>query len=178
MATSPVRRRRDIAKKSRTRFGADRRGVYRKSTGAFLDSGSRLRHHAGRDDERTTHDERRRVPSDGLHGDSPPTGDGRRPTHAFVLATDLAGPLLPSSEGNIVFGIVACLVKGVAAAGLWNLRRWGPRGGDAGSPAPQVTVATPTTSVATPTTQPAPPPAAFPGPQPGNAPPVQPTHQM
>jgi hypothetical protein len=43
----------------------------------------------------------------------------------FVLATAIAGPLLPSSEGNIVFGTVACLVTAVAAAGLWSLRRWG-----------------------------------------------------
>jgi hypothetical protein len=51
-------------------------------------------------------------------------------------------------------------------------------GGGAGSLAPQVAVATPTTFVATPTTQPAPPPATPPASQAGNIPPVQPTHQM
>lgn len=44
---------------------------------------------------------------------------------AFVIVTDIAGPLLPSSEGDIGFGIVAALLTGVAAIGLWRLRRWG-----------------------------------------------------
>jgi hypothetical protein len=44
---------------------------------------------------------------------------------AFVIVTDIAGPLLPSSEGNIAFGIVAALVTGLAATGLWMSRRWG-----------------------------------------------------
>lgn len=43
----------------------------------------------------------------------------------LVIITDIAGPLLPSSEGDIVFGIVAALITSVAAAGLWMLRRWG-----------------------------------------------------
>jgi hypothetical protein len=44
---------------------------------------------------------------------------------AFVIVTDIAGPLLPSSEGDIVFGVVASLLTGAAATGLWTLRRWG-----------------------------------------------------
>lgn len=44
---------------------------------------------------------------------------------AVVVLADLTGPLLPDSEGNIVFGIVAALITSTAAAGLWMLRRWG-----------------------------------------------------
>jgi hypothetical protein len=44
---------------------------------------------------------------------------------AFLIVTDIAGPLLPSSEGNIGFGIVASLLTGLAATGLWTGRRWG-----------------------------------------------------
>ncbi|HUQ63781.1 MAG TPA: hypothetical protein VM121_08505 [Acidimicrobiales bacterium] len=43
----------------------------------------------------------------------------------LVIVTDLTGPLLPSSEGNIVFGMVATVITGAAAFGLWMLRRWG-----------------------------------------------------
>lgn len=44
---------------------------------------------------------------------------------AFLIVTDIAGPLLPSSEGNIGFGLLASLLTGVAAAGLSLMRRWG-----------------------------------------------------
>jgi hypothetical protein len=44
---------------------------------------------------------------------------------AFLIVTDIAGPLLPSSEGNIGFGIVASLLTALAATGLWMMRRWG-----------------------------------------------------
>ena len=44
---------------------------------------------------------------------------------AFLVVTDIAGPLLPSSEGDIAFGIAASLLTGVAATGLWVMRRWG-----------------------------------------------------
>jgi hypothetical protein len=43
----------------------------------------------------------------------------------FLIVTDIAGPLLPSSEGNIVFGIVASLLTGLVATGLSRMRRWG-----------------------------------------------------
>jgi len=43
----------------------------------------------------------------------------------LIIITHIAGPLLPSSQGDIVFGIVAALIASVAAAGLWMLRRWG-----------------------------------------------------
>ena len=39
--------------------------------------------------------------------------------------TNLAGSLLPSSEDNIGFGLLASLLTGVAAAGLSLMRRWG-----------------------------------------------------
>jgi hypothetical protein len=44
---------------------------------------------------------------------------------AFLIVTDIAGPLLPSSEGNIVFGIVASMLTGLSALSLWMMRRWG-----------------------------------------------------
>lgn len=43
----------------------------------------------------------------------------------FIIVTDVAGPLLPSSKGNIVFGIVASLLTGLAALGVALMRRWG-----------------------------------------------------
>jgi hypothetical protein len=43
----------------------------------------------------------------------------------LVIALTLAGPLLPSSEGQIVFGIVCAGIASIAAAGLYVLRRWG-----------------------------------------------------
>lgn len=44
---------------------------------------------------------------------------------AFVFMTDLAGPLLPSSGGNIVFGVAAAVLTGMAAWGVAMTRRWG-----------------------------------------------------
>lgn len=44
---------------------------------------------------------------------------------AVVIVIDVAGPLLPSSEGDIAFGVIAAAVTVIAAAGLWRLRRWG-----------------------------------------------------
>ena len=43
----------------------------------------------------------------------------------LVIVLSGAGPLLPSSEGDIAFGIVAALIGLIAAAGLFALRRWG-----------------------------------------------------
>jgi hypothetical protein len=40
----------------------------------------------------------------------------------LVIVADLVGQLLPSSEGDIAFGIVAALIAAVAAAGLWTVR--------------------------------------------------------
>jgi hypothetical protein len=39
----------------------------------------------------------------------------------LVIVADLVGQLLPSSEGDIAFGIVAALIAAVAAAGLWTV---------------------------------------------------------
>jgi hypothetical protein len=44
---------------------------------------------------------------------------------SLVIVLSLAGPLLPSSEGEITFGIVSALIGLIAAAGLFALRRWG-----------------------------------------------------
>ena len=44
---------------------------------------------------------------------------------ALVAAANIVGPLLPSSEGEIGFGIVSAVIALVAAVGLWSLRRWG-----------------------------------------------------
>lgn len=44
---------------------------------------------------------------------------------ALVIVANIAGPLLPSSEGEIGFGIVSALIAIVAAWGLSTLRRWG-----------------------------------------------------
>jgi uncharacterized membrane protein (DUF2068 family) len=43
----------------------------------------------------------------------------------LVIVLTVAGPLLPSSEGEVVFGVVAGLIGMIAAAGLFALRRWG-----------------------------------------------------
>ncbi len=42
-----------------------------------------------------------------------------------LAAIDIAGPLLPSSEGEVAFGIVAAVLVVVAAIGLSRMRRWG-----------------------------------------------------
>ena len=44
---------------------------------------------------------------------------------ALVIIGNIVGPLLPSSDGEIVFGIVSALIGIVAASGLWRLRKWG-----------------------------------------------------
>ena len=43
----------------------------------------------------------------------------------LVIVLSGAGPLLPSSEGDIAFGVVSALIGLIAAAGLFALRRWG-----------------------------------------------------
>ena len=43
----------------------------------------------------------------------------------LVIILNVAGPLLPSSEGEVAFGVVSAVLAIVAAAGLWMLRRWG-----------------------------------------------------
>ena len=43
----------------------------------------------------------------------------------LVAAIDITGPLLPGSDGEVVFGAVAALLTLIAAAGLWAARRWG-----------------------------------------------------
>ncbi len=44
---------------------------------------------------------------------------------AVVIVIDVAGPLLPSSAGDIAFGVIAAAVTVIAATGVWRLRRWG-----------------------------------------------------
>ena len=43
----------------------------------------------------------------------------------LVIVLSVAGPLLPSSEGEIAFGMVAALIGLIAAAGLLARRKWG-----------------------------------------------------
>lgn len=43
----------------------------------------------------------------------------------LLVIGNVAGPLLPSSEGDIAFGVVSALIAIVAAWGLWAMRRWG-----------------------------------------------------
>ena len=43
----------------------------------------------------------------------------------LVIVSNVIGPLLPSSEGEVVFGIVSALIGLVALVGLWLLRKWG-----------------------------------------------------
>lgn len=43
----------------------------------------------------------------------------------LLMIGNVAGPLLPSSEGAIAFGVVSALIAIVAAWGLWTMRRWG-----------------------------------------------------
>ncbi len=44
---------------------------------------------------------------------------------ALVVASNIAAPLLPGSEGEIAFGIVAAVITSLAGVGLARLRRWG-----------------------------------------------------
>ncbi len=43
----------------------------------------------------------------------------------LIIVSNIAGPLLPSSEGDIAFGVVEAVIAAVAAWGLWRQRRWG-----------------------------------------------------
>lgn len=42
-----------------------------------------------------------------------------------AIVLNVTGPLLPSSQGELGFGIVVALVTLVAAGGLFAVRRWG-----------------------------------------------------
>jgi hypothetical protein len=43
----------------------------------------------------------------------------------LLVVGNVIGPLLPSSEGEVVFGIVSALIGLMALVGLWLLRKWG-----------------------------------------------------
>ena len=44
---------------------------------------------------------------------------------AALAAIDIAGPLLPESEGDVVFGVVAAVLLAIAAYGVYAGRGWG-----------------------------------------------------
>lgn len=44
---------------------------------------------------------------------------------ALLVVSNITGPLMPSSHGEIGFGIVSALIAAVAAWGLSRLTRWG-----------------------------------------------------
>ena len=44
---------------------------------------------------------------------------------ALVRPSAIVGPLMPSSDGDIAFGVVEAVIAAVAAWGLWRHRRWG-----------------------------------------------------
>ncbi len=44
---------------------------------------------------------------------------------ALIIVSNIVGPLMPSSEGDIAFGVVEAVIAAVAAWGLWRQRRWG-----------------------------------------------------
>jgi hypothetical protein len=44
---------------------------------------------------------------------------------AVVALSNVVGPLLPSSDGEVGFGVVCAAIAFVAGLGLWRLRRWG-----------------------------------------------------
>jgi uncharacterized RDD family membrane protein YckC len=48
---------------------------------------------------------------------------------AVLAAIDIAGPLLPESEGDIAFGVVAAVLLAIAAYGVYAGRGWGYRMG-------------------------------------------------
>jgi hypothetical protein len=43
----------------------------------------------------------------------------------LVALIDFLGPILPGSEGEVLFGAVSGGLTLIAAAGLWAMRRWG-----------------------------------------------------
>ena len=43
----------------------------------------------------------------------------------LLAVVNIVGPLMPKSDGNLVFGIVSALIAVVAAWGLSTVRRWG-----------------------------------------------------
>ena len=44
---------------------------------------------------------------------------------AVLAAIDIAGPLLPDSEGEVAFGVVAAVLLAIAAYGIYEGRAWG-----------------------------------------------------
>lgn len=43
----------------------------------------------------------------------------------MLAAIDIAGPLLPDSEGDVAFGVVAAVLLAIAAYGVYAGRGWG-----------------------------------------------------